>query len=302
MLIDRAKLIEAHELVGFQFQAPNFLLPNRESSQEASSTSKAIPLVTMWHRGRFEPSLIADSPDRSRSWRDEALNEALSMIEQEHGITVGGLAFWREIARFNGCDKRGIQQNSGMKRVAFDDLVSTCLERDLLFYLEEWQSDATEEPPRQLLYWTDPGLLNHLLDLREEALLDWTGKQPESIREQQEFIRGKSWEGFAISALLRATLGATRGSFWQAPSGEIDLILDWRNSDKIWAVEMTTGRRKAVDGGFKSGFQATDSDRAMIVHPANQKPPSLQGSSRVDIDIEKMSLEIALKAVLEGPA
>lgn len=301
MLMQAIRVIEAHDLLGLAAEIPNFAIPNREESAEASPANRAVPLSQMWHRGRFEPSLFADSSARSRLWRDEAIRDELASIEKQCEIPHHGLAFWQAIARRNGCDIRGIQQKSRLAKEAFNRLVDHCVERGLLFRLEEWVSAPGGQTPRQLLYWSDPGVLNHLLGLREEVLVDWQGMQTAEERSQREFVRGKSWEGFAISTLLRATKASARGRFWQVPEGEIDLILDWNESDEKWAIEMATGRRKRVSGGFADGCRMTNADRAAVVYPSGQDMPMLKGAAKVPIGIERFTLEAALKAVLEGP-
>lgn len=172
---------------------------------------------------------------------------------------------------------------------------------DLMFRLPEWLPDGDEALPETFVYWTDSGFLNQLLGFEEELLSGRPGQLTKAERDRNEFFRGKSWEGFAISTILRASASTAHGQFRQGSNGEIDLILGWMRPRTTWALEMTSARRKKVNGGFESGCAMTRADRAIVVVPDEQTAPSLQGASQTSRTIERLSLEAGLRAVLDGP-
>jgi len=201
-------------------------------------------------------------------------------------------------------DEDGIQKRSGLNREIFNYLVQMGIRCDLLFRLPLWNADDSLKVSSYLLYWTDPGILHQLVGLNEPLLVDWSGRQTERERQDRQLIRDLSWEGFAVSTLLRAGGTRTIGKYWRAedePKGEIDLILNWSQPREVWAIEITLGRRKEVRAAFDRGCGETEASRAMVLFPEDSGGLSLKGSQSVSIEVEKLTLNQALAAVMDGP-
>jgi len=297
-------IVEAHELPGLVASVETYVSPGRLNTTSAIAQPPAVPLNRMWHRGRLGPSLFAETPQRSGQWRDEFLKTNLPSLGQGLISPSQGFEFWRWLATQNGMDEDGIQKRSGLNREIFNYLVQMGIRCDLLFRLPLWNADDSLKVSSYLLYWTDPGILHQLVGLNEPLLVDWSGRQTERERQDRQLIRDLSWEGFAVSTLLRAGGTRTIGKYWRAedePKGEIDLILNWSQPREVWAIEITLGRRKEVRAAFDRGCGETEASRAMVLFPEDSGGLSLKGSQSVSIEVEKLTLNQALAAVMDGP-
>jgi hypothetical protein len=297
-------IVEAHELLGLVASAETYVSPGLLNTTSAIAQPPAVPLRRMWHRGRLSPSLFAETPQRSAQWRDELLRTNLPPIS--HGLISQsqGFEFWQWLATQNGMEEDGIQKRSGLNRETFDHLIQRGIRCDLLFRLPAWSADDSGEVSSYLLYWTDSGILHQLVGLNEPLLLDWSGRQTDREKHDRQPIRDLSWEGFAVSALLRAGGTRTIGRYWRAedePKGEIDLILNWGQPLEAWAIEITLGRRKEIRAAFDRGCGETEATRAMVLFPEDSGVLSLKGSQSVSIEVEKLTLNQALAAVMDGP-
>lgn len=295
------EVVEAHLPFKRKPSQPASLLFGGASIAAVELTARAFGLETMWHRGRFAPSLYADSPARSRAWLDGYARQGLPMLDglAERFATRGGMWLW--LARENGREEHGIQRRSGLTRVDFERVRSTAVQQDVLYQLPLWSAPGEVPTQKPLLYWTDPGVLHWHCALTEEMLLDWTGRVFPHDRERLQLLRAKSWEGFVISCLLRAAGTRASGRVWRAIDGEIDLILDWPDSRSTWAIEVTLGRNKELRRAFADGCVATQAERRIIVFNQIVGKPRVKGAADVLTGVEWMSLEEALREVRSGP-
>jgi hypothetical protein len=143
--------------------------------------------------------------------------------------------------------------------------------------------------------------LHHLLGLPETELRDWDRRSLEYRDALWDRRRDLSWEGFAISCIIRAVGIRARVSYWTAPDGEIDLVLDWLQSRECWAIEITLGRNKKMKTYFERGCGEVQATRAILLHNAIVGAPKIKWDRSMARNVEIMTLEDALLAVDEGP-
>lgn len=301
-MIDPFDILEAHHVLDLR------TLPLTMSTAAFGETADASPifdLESMWHRGRFRPSLLAESPERSEAWRAQYALEGLPMLPPLNGSARIASDPWRWLARENGREERKLQERSGLRKTDFTRLRQTAEQQDVLFQLPFWQPPDEVAIPDRLLYWSDPGSLHWHLGLSERLLSNWNLPPPDGPSDKQrrnlKKPRETSWEGFAISSLLRASGIRATGNVWRAPDGEIDLILRWPEARSVWAIEITLGRRKPLSPGFDLGCILTQAERGIIVFNDRIGKPKVSWPRNFSRGVEVMNLEDALREVKGGP-
>ena len=115
------------------------------------------------------------------------------------------------------------------------------------------------------VYVRDSGILHTLLRLDDE----------ESVLGHP--VAGKSWEGFAIETLLRASPCRTRASFYRTATGvEADLVLELPRS-QLWAIAFKRGVAPRTGRGLATALEDLQPDRAFIVNTGDERYPVKAG-------------------------
>lgn len=238
----------------------------------------AFTLDECWSRGRFAASLFAPTDDRSFAWRADFLRDGLPLLPRDRrDRAIDPARFWLEVARMNGAPQTALQKRVGRDAATIERILLMAEQQNILFRLPHWTGPGQEPDLSDLVYWTDSGLLHRLLNARRPA------NMPEPAR-------GKSYEGFAINALVAAAGVEVRPRVWRREQDEIDLILEWAGNGERWAVEITHADTKAPGDGFDRGCEATAPTRAIIIQ-RQEKSDQVRG-------VERMSLTTALHEIL----
>ncbi len=173
---------------------------------------------SLWVRGGFPRSYLADSDQDSFVWREGFIRTFLQRDIPQLGINIPAQAvrrFWTMIAHYHGqvwnasriASAMGV--NDKTVRSYLDILTETYMIRQLQPWHENIRKRQVKSPK---IYFRDTGLLHSLLDL--QALYAVTG-HPQVVA---------SWEGFAIEQILR-TIRPSQAYYWATYSGaELDMF------------------------------------------------------------------------------
>ena len=167
---------------------------------------------TLWLRGGFPQSYLADSNVDSMAWRDGFIRTFLERDIPQLGITIPATAmrrFWTMLAHWHGqtwnasAIGRAMSLTDKTVRQYLDLLSGTFMVRQLQPWFENVAKRQVKAPK---IYLRDTGLLHSLLEIRDDSVLH---AHP-SV--------GASWEGFVVRAdseyaetRERVVLG---GSWW----------------------------------------------------------------------------------------
>ena len=223
-----------------------------------------------WARGRFEGSLFAPTTERSFAWRGDYIRTRFPLLPRDRkGREIDTHHIWPEIARLNGSPQSALQKALGRDAATVEQVLRIAEQQDILFRLPYWVApgEASERSP--LIYWTDSGLLHRLLDEREPAAMS-------------DLKRGKSYEGFAIGAVVSAA-GFAAARVWGRGQDEIDLVLEWPGSPERWAIEITSSQTKKLSEGFHRGCEETHPTRAIVIQRKNGLEGGRDGIERMQL-------------------
>ncbi|MGN6497825.1 MAG: hypothetical protein ACTHK5_10895 [Tsuneonella sp.] len=235
-------------------------------------------------RGGYTGSLYAPSALRARQWRERWLREALPLLPlDQRGASIDAAHFWPLLAELNGQGLGRLQRALRLDSATLRYAVATAEQRGLLFPLPFWTCpDTTDAPPPPLRYWRDSALV---------ADLQRRGDYVSRIKGWDE----KRWEGFVIAALVGAAGIAVRARGYRLGEDEIDLVLDWPQSQRPWAIEISASRNKRLSRGNWRAFEETAADRLIVVDAGPE------GRGRRARGEEPMRLIEALREVRTGP-
>lgn len=182
------------------------------------SETGAGSLDTLWLRGGFPRSYLADSEEESLAWREGFIRTYLERDIPQLGITIPSAAmrrFWTMLAHYHGQTWNGSELGRAMSisdktvRSYLDILTGTFMVRQLQPWHENIKKRQVKAPK---VYLRDAGMLHSLLSIPDHHSLVGHPKV------------GASWEGLALEQALHL-LRPSQAFFWGTHGGaELDLL------------------------------------------------------------------------------
>ena len=205
---------------------------------------------TLWLRGGFPLSFLAESDAASAQWREFYIRTFLERDIPTLGIQIPPTAlrrFWMMLARyhgqvFNASDLgRSLSVADTTVRRYLDALVGTLMVRRLPPWFENIGKRQVKTPK---IYFRDSGLLHRLAGVNDAGQLHTWPKL------------GASWEGFALEEIIRlADASEEEAYFWSVHSqGELDLMI------------VKDGRRLGFEFKYGDSPKTTSACRMALEH------------------------------------
>jgi hypothetical protein len=224
-------------------------------------------LETLWVRGGFPRSFLADNDDLSMEWRRNFIRTYLERDIPQFGSRIPAETlrrFWTMLAHnqsqiFNAA---GLASGLGVdgKTVAsyLDLLVDLLLVRRLPAWHRNIGKRLVKSPK---VYVRDSGIAHALLGIRDkEALLGHP-------------VVGPTWESFVTETLIASAPDGTEAHYYRTATGtEVDLVLTLPGG-KIWAIEIKRSSAPSVERGFHIACDDLKAHRRFVVYPGDERFP-----------------------------
>ena len=236
-----------------------------EIKQAAPDSSADVLTNTLWLRGGFPDSYLADDDAQSTAWREAFIQTYLERDIPALGPRVPAETlrrFWTMLAHKQGSVRNAAQlanalDLSGQTIARYTDLLVDLL---LLRALEPWHKNVGKRIVKSPKYYVrDSGLLHTLLDI---TTLDGLLSHP---------VVGMSWEGFAIEQVLAHAQGFAPYYYRTSTGTEIDLILE-RGERRI-AFEIKRTLSPSVSTGFRSAATDVGATERYYLYPGTERYP-----------------------------
>lgn len=215
---------------------------------------------TLWLRGGFPESLLADSDKNSLAWRLDFIRTYLERDIPQLGPRIPAATlerFWTMLAH----NQSSVFNASHLGRNL--DVSSTTIGRyldlmtDLLLVrrLQPWTSNVGKRLVRApKIYVRDSGIAHALLNIN--TYNDLLGHP----------VVGGSWEGFVIENILSVIPSRVQPFYYRTPGGaEIDLVLEFSGGEK-WAIEIKRSSSPSLSKGFHFGCEDIKADKRYVVY------------------------------------
>ena len=240
---------------------------------------------TLWARGGFPDSFLAESDRASAVWRENFIRTYLERDIPQLGLRIPAETlrrFWTMLAHVQGGLLNAAQLASGLavdgKTIAryLDLLVDLLLVRRLPPYHANVGKRLVKSPK---IYIRDSGIVHALLGL--EGHEDVLGHP----------VAGGSWEGFVLETLLSAAPERVSASFYRTSAGaEIDLLLQVPGGE-LWAIEIKRGLTPKLGKGFHHAREDINPARSFIVYSGNDRYTKAENVEA--IGLRELSEELA---------
>ena len=229
-------------------------------------------LDTLWLRGGFPESLLADSDAASMRWRVDFIRTYLERDIPQLGPRIPAETLrrlWTMLSHQQG----GLLNTAALARALAVDGKTVAAYLDLLVdlllvrRLAPWHGNVRKRLVKSpKVYVRDSGLVHALLGIEDrEALL----AHP---------VSGGSWEGMAIESLIAAAPSGSEAYFFRTAAGaEIDLLLKFPGQRKPWAIEIKRGLAPKIERGFHSACETVRPQQRRVVYGGVERFPLAEG-------------------------
>ena len=203
-------------------------------------------LETLWVRGGFPRSFLADNDDLSMEWRRDFIRTYLERDIPQFGSRIPAETlrrFWTMLAHnqsqmLNAATlARGLGVDGKTVASYLDLLVDLLLVRRLPAWHRNVGKRLVKSPK---VYVRDSGIAHALLGIRDkESLLGHP-------------VAGQSWESFVTETLIAAAPDGTEAHYYRTSTGtEVDLVLTLPGG-KLWAIEIKRSSAPKVESGSET--------------------------------------------------
>ncbi len=201
---------------------------------------------TLWLRGGFPRSFLADSNDDSVAWRESFIHAFLERDIPQLGITIPAAAmrrFWTMLAHYHGqlWNASELARSMGLTDKTVRSYLDILSGTFMVHQLQPWHENIGKRQVKSpKVYLRDSGILHALLNIIDDHSLFGHPRV------------GASWEGFAFHQFMQI-IRPSQAFFWSTYSGaEIDLFFLHR------------GRRYGIEFKFNEAPKVTKSMRITL--------------------------------------
>ena len=221
-------------------------------------------IETLWVRGGFPRSFLAENDTLSIEWRRNFIRTYLGRDVPQFGSRIAAETlrrFWIMLAHnqsqiFNAATfARGLGV-SGMTVASYLDLLVDLL---LVRRLPAWHRNVGKRLVKSpKVYVRDSGVAHALLGIgSKEALLGHP-------------VVGHSWESFVSETLIGAAPEGTEANYYRTSNGnEVDLVLTLPGG-KVWAIEIKLSSAPTVERGFHRSCEDLKPAARFVVYPGDE--------------------------------
>ena len=246
----------------------------------------AMTVQTLWLRGGFPESCLAESDTLSQKWRWDFIRTYLEKDIPLLGPRIPAETLrrlWTMLAHNQGAtlNASSLAAGLGVSGQTVGRYIDLLVDLLLVRRLQPWRSNAGKrlvKTPK--VYVRDSGIVHALLDIENfNGLLGHP-------------VVGGSWEGFVIENILASISERIPRSFYRTSGGaEIDLILEPTAGER-WAIEIKLSTAPKVSRGFYSACDDIQATRKILLYSGEDSFPMKD-------NIEAMGLQTFMKELAE---
>ena len=235
-------------------------------------------ILTLWSRGGFPESYLAQNDGDSLAWRQDFILTYLERDIPQLGPRIAAETlrrFWVMLAHNQGQTinasalARGLDL-SGATIARYLDLMVDLL---LVRRLQPWSSNQGKRMVKSpKIFVRDSGICHALLGI---GTLNGLMGHP---------VVGASWEGFVVENIYAHKKPSTAMGFYRTSAGaEVDLVLS-QSSGEIWVVEIKLTSAPRVGKGFYLACEDLKPSRKIIIHGGDDNYPAGNGIEAISVN------------------
>lgn len=222
---------------------------------------------TLWVRGGFPRSFLADDDDLSMEWRRDFIRTHLERDIPQFGSRIPAETlrrFWTMLAHNQAqiLNAANLARALGVDGKTIANYLDLLVDLLLVRRLPAWHRNVGKRLVKSpKVYVRDSGIAHALLGIRDkEALLSHP-------------VLGQTWESFVTETLIAAAPDGTDAHFYRTSNGtEVDLVLGLPGGD-LWAIEIKRSSAPKMERGFHHACADLKLGKRFVVYPGDDRFP-----------------------------
>lgn len=223
-------------------------------------TQNIQKLNTLWLRGGFPNSLLAETDSQSLDWRYDFIKTYLERDIPQLGPRVPAATlerFWTMLAHSQGTtiNASKLAANIDVSSVTISRYIDLLVDLLLIRKLPPWTFNIKKrlvKSPR--IYVRDSGITHALLNI--PSYNDLLGHP----------VVGKSWEGFVIENIMSVLPRRVQPYYYRTANGvEIDLMLEFGTNER-WAIEIKRSSAPSLSKGFFEACEDIKATKKFVIY------------------------------------
>jgi predicted AAA+ superfamily ATPase len=222
---------------------------------------------TLWVRGGFPRSFLAETPELSLEWRRDFIRTYLERDVPQFGVRIPAETlrrFWTMLAHNQSqmLNAANLAQGLGVDGKTVASYLDLLVDLLLVRRLPPWHRNEGKRLVRSpKVFVRDSGIAHALLGIGDkEALLGHP-------------VVGQTWESFILETLIMVAPEGSEAHFYRTSNGtEIDLVITLPGG-KLWAIEVKRNSAPKVERGFHSACADLDPSQRFVVYPGTERFP-----------------------------
>jgi len=227
------------------------------------SLFEVLDSSTLWIRGGFPKSFLADTEEQSYLWRQAYITTFLERDIPQLGFNIPAAhlrRFWAMLAHYHGQTinfseiARSLMISDNTVRRYIDILTGTFMIRTLTPWYQNISKRQVRSPK---LYFRDTGILNTLLGVHTKEQLYTNPKL------------GALWEGYALEETIRFLDAPGNEFFFWATQADAELDLFCIINGKRFGFEFKYSDAPKITKSMHSALNDLELDHLFIIYPGD---------------------------------
>ena len=222
-------------------------------------------LDSLWLRGGFPRSFLAESDEDSLAWREGFITTFLNRDIPQLGIVIPASAmrrFWTMLAHYHGqtWNASELGRSMGLSDKTVRSYLDILCGTFMVLQLEPWHENLNKRQVKApKIYLRDPGILHGLLSIPDRHTLLGHPRL------------GASWEGFALEQAL-LMIRPAQAYFWATHSGaELDLFFLYHG--RRYGLEFKFREAPRLSKSMQIAITDLKLDHLWIIYPGPHRFP-----------------------------
>jgi uncharacterized protein len=240
-------------------ELPGFNLLEVNSAEEDHTN-------TLWLRGAYPDSFLADTDGASLHWRTQLIRSYLEREVPQFGFRIPAETlrrFWSMLAHHQGAifNAAGMAKNLAVSGQSIARYLDVLVDLLLVRRLQPWHSNVGKRLVKSpKVYVRDSGLVHALLDI---GTLEQLHNHP---------VVGNSWEGYVLEQLLSCVnQDRYQPYYYRTQRGaELDLLLVRAGVPEI-AIEIKRASAPKPEKGFHIACDDLQIKQRYLVYPGHRR-------------------------------
>ncbi len=224
-------------------------------------------LETLWLRGGFPKSYLANTSEISYQWRENYIRTYLEVDIPNLGINIlpaNLRRFWTMLSHYHGniFNASEIGRSMGLSHNTIRDYADILSHTFMIRQLQPWHENIKKRQVKSpKIYFRDSGLLHALLSIKT---IDELWQHPKL---------GASWEGFALEEIIRAKKVNHQDCYFWAThaNAELDLLIIKEGKKLGYEFKFTDSPKLTKSMGI--ALQDLQLDELTVIYPGKHQFP-----------------------------